>query len=68
MIHAPKNDCKIEIHFNEMEAAIRRVLTERGKTVYATAYQKGALLTDGQTIQLLGDVEGFHNEKEFFLP
>lgn len=58
----------LQVHYQGTEtqkAAIRRVLSERGKTVYATAFQKGALLTDGQTIQLLGDVKVFRNEEVF---
>lgn len=61
----------LQVHYQgtaAQKAAIRRVLTERSKTVYATAFQKGALLTDGQTVHLLGDVKVFRNEEEVFLP
>ncbi len=39
--------------------SIRRVITERRKTVYATALQFGAILVDNGKMKLLGDVKNF---------
>lgn len=52
----------LEVHYEgteEQNASIERVLAERGKTVYATAYNAGAILIDHGTIELLGDVQVF---------
>lgn len=52
----------LEVHYEGTETqndAIRRVLKERGKTVYATAFKKGALLVDNGKTKLLGDVRIF---------
>lgn len=57
------NDFYLEVHYEGTEVqndAILRVLKERGKTVYATALRKGALLVDNGIIKLLGDVRTFN--------
>ncbi len=56
------NDFYLEVHYEGTKAqndAILRVLKERGKTVYATALRKGAILVDNGIIKLLGDVRIF---------
>lgn len=53
----------MEVHYEETEvqdASIRRVVVERGKTVYATAFKAGAIIADNGNIRLLGDVRVFH--------
>lgn len=55
-------DFYLEVHYEgtaEQHASIRRVLSERGKPVYATALQSGAILVDRGTVKLLGDVRTF---------
>lgn len=52
----------MEVHYEgtaAQEASIRRVLAERGKTVYATVFKSGAILVDNGNIKLLGDVKIF---------
>ena len=52
----------LEVHYEGTETqndAIRRVLKERGKTVYATAFKNGALLVDNGKIKPLGNVRTF---------
>lgn len=56
------NDFYMEVHYEGTEVqdeAIRRVLSERGKTVYATAVRSGAILVDNGNIKLIGDVKIF---------
>lgn len=56
------NDFYLEVHYdgsNVQNEAIGRVLTERGKTVYATALNSGAIIVDNGNIKLLGDVKVF---------
>lgn len=51
-----------QVHYEGTEsqdAAIRRVLDERGKAVYATAYQRGAIVVADGEVRLLGDVKIF---------
>lgn len=53
----------LEVHYenaHQQNAAIQRVLKERGKTVYATVSGKGAILADNGKIHLLGDVKIFN--------
>lgn len=53
-------DFYLEVHYEGTDvqnAAIQRVLAERGKVVYATACMKGAILVDGGIVTLLGDVK-----------
>lgn len=55
-------DFYMEVHYEGttvQEESIRRVLSERGKTVYATAVRSGAILVDNGNIKLIGDVKIF---------
>ena len=55
-------DFYLEVHYDgtrEQDESIRRVISERGKTVYATAMQSGAILVDDGNIRLLGNVKRF---------
>ncbi len=55
-------DFYLEVHYEGTEAqqdSIKRVIQERGKTVYATAVRAGAILVDNGNIKLLGDVRVF---------
>ena len=52
----------LQVHYENtltQNEAIQRVLIERGKTVYATAFKAGAILVDNGKIKLLGDVKSF---------
>ena len=52
----------LEVHYEGtavQKAAIRRVLEERGKPVYATALRAGALLVEDGEVRTIGDVERF---------
>ncbi len=52
----------LEVHYegNDVQKqAIRRVLTERGKRVYATQKNAGALLVENGAVRCIGDVKGF---------
>ena len=52
----------LEVHYTGEEAqraAIRRVLAERGKTVYALLPMRGALIAENGNVRCLGDVECF---------
>ena len=52
----------IEVHYEgakEQDEAISRVLAERGGTVYATLYEKSALIIENGVIRTLGDVRVF---------
>lgn len=56
------DDFYLEVHYEEtavQNEAIQRVIAERGKTVYATAVQSGAILVDNGNLKLLGDVKVF---------
>lgn len=56
------NDFYMEVHYEGtqvQDASIQRVLSERGKTVYATAVRSGAILVDNGNIKLLGNVKVF---------
>ena len=53
----------LEVHYEGnaiQKSAIQKVLAERGKTVYATALMKGAILVDNGTIKLLGKVKKYN--------
>lgn len=55
----------IEVHYEDSEiqnSSIRRVLEERGKTVYAIALRAGAIIADNEEVRLLGDVKTFKAE------
>lgn len=56
------SDFYMEVHYEGttvQDESIQRVLTERRKTVYATAFRSGAILVDNGNIKLLGDVRIF---------
>lgn len=56
------NNFYLEVHYegtDVQDESIRRVLNERGKTVYATSLRAGAILVDNGSIKLLGDVKKF---------
>ena len=55
-------DFYLEVHYEGTEVqkdAVRRVLAERGKPVYATALGAGALLVEDGKVRALGKVERF---------
>ena len=55
----------MEVHYEGttvQEESIQRVLAERGKTVYATAFRSGAIIVDNGNIKLIGDVRVFDNK------
>ena len=55
-------DFYLEVHYegtDVQKAAIRRVLAERGKPVYATALRAGALVAEDGEVRTIGDVERF---------
>lgn len=57
------NDFYLEVHYENTKVqneAIQRVLAERGKTVYATAFMSGAVIADNGNLKLLGDVKTFN--------
>lgn len=57
------DDFYLEVHYENTKVqneAIQRVLAERGKTVYATAFMSGAIIVDNGNIKLLGDVKTFN--------
>lgn len=57
------NDFYLEVHYENTKVqnkAIQRVLAERGKTVYATAFMSGAVIVDNGNVKLLGDVKTFN--------
>ena len=56
------SDLYMEVHYEGakmQDESIQRVLVERGKTVYATAFRSGGILVDNGNIKLLGDVRVF---------
>lgn len=56
------DDFYLEVHYENTETqnnSIKRVLSERGKTVYATSLMSGAIIVDNGNIKLLGDVKTF---------
>ncbi len=57
------DDFYLEVHYENRKVqnkAIHRVLSERGKTVYATAFMAGAVIVDNGNVKLLGDVKAFN--------
>lgn len=59
------DDFYLEVHYEEtavQNEAIQRVIAERGKTVYATVLQSGAILVDNGNLKLLGDVKVFDRQ------
>ena len=62
------NDFYLEVHYEGMDiqkASIQRVISERGKPVYATHLQSGAIVVDNGKIKLIGDAEVFHESNPF---
>ena len=60
------NDFYLEVHYDDTEIqndAIQRVITDRGKPVYATASGAGAILIDNGNMKLIGNVKVFNNSK-----
>lgn len=56
------SDFYLEVHYENTEAqntAIKRVLAERRKTVYALSLDAGAIVADNGNVKLLGDVKTF---------
>ena len=52
----------MEVHYMNTDIqneSINRVLSERGKTVYATEFMSGAIIADNGKIKLLGNVKTF---------
>lgn len=59
------NDFFLEVHYDNSEVqneAIKKVLTEKHKTVYATEAFSGAIVVDNGNVKLLGKVLEFDNE------
>lgn len=57
------DDFYLEVHYENTKVqneAIQRVLAERGKTVYATAFMLGGIIVNNGNIKLLGDVKTFN--------
>lgn len=57
------NDFYLEVHYEGTEiqnSAIQRVITERGKPVYATASRAGTILIDNGNMKLIGNVKVFN--------
>lgn len=57
------NNFYLEVHYRNTKVqnkAIHRVLDERSKTVYATAFMSGAVIADNGSIKLLGNVKAFN--------
>lgn len=57
------NNFYLEVHYENAEVqnlAVARVLSERRKTVYATAANAGAIVVDNGKIKLLGDVKVYN--------
>jgi peptidase E len=55
-------DFYVEVHYEETDlqkACIKRVLRERGKTVYAIFHDRGAILIENGKIKLLGETKVF---------
>lgn len=61
------DDFYLESHYQGTDiqnAAIRKVLAERDKTVYATHLMRGAIISDNKKIKLLGEVTQYDYKKE----
>ena len=55
-------DFYLEVHYEGTDIqndAIKRVIDERGKTVYATELEAGAILVDNGNIKLIGNVKTY---------
>ncbi len=58
------NGFYLEVHYEGTDiqnTSIQRVISERGKTVYATHLRSGAIVVDNGEIKRIGDVEVFHS-------
>lgn len=56
------DQCYLQVHYDgnaSQQDAIRKVIAERGKPVYATSVGQGAVVVDNGEIRLLGDVKRF---------
>lgn len=52
----------LQVHYDgntSQQDAIRKVIAERGKPVYATSFGKGAIVVDNGDIRLIGNVKRF---------
>ncbi|MBD5154271.1 MAG: type 1 glutamine amidotransferase-like domain-containing protein [Oscillibacter sp.] len=57
------NNFYLEVHYEGTDiqnASIQRVITERGKPVYATTLGAGAIIVDNKDIKLIGNVQAYH--------
>lgn len=60
------NDFYLEVHYKGTKTqndSIQRVITERGKPIYATASGAGAILIDEGKMKLIGNVKVFNQQK-----
>lgn len=60
------HDFYLEVHYQGTEVqntSIHRVMAERKKTVYATAFRAGGILVDSGHVKLLGQVHTFHADE-----
>lgn len=58
------HDFHLEVHYTgsaEQQAAIQKVIAERGKPVYALAHMKGAIIFDEGEVNPIGEVTLFQN-------
>lgn len=59
------NGFYVEVHYEGTDIqndAIKRVIAERGKTVYATGLGAGAILVDNGNIKLIGNVKTYNEQ------
>lgn len=59
------DDFYLEVHYENTKVqneCIHRVLAEKGKTVYATAFMSGAVIVNNGNVKLLGDVKTFNKQ------
>lgn len=59
------DDFYMEVHYENTDIqnqSIQKVISERGKTVYATSFKAGAIIVDNGSIKLLGDVKVFNKQ------
>lgn len=64
------SDFYLEVHYKgttSQNSAIRRVIRERGKTVYATHYNEGAIIVDNGNTKVLGKVGIFNGNQSMKL-
>lgn len=61
------NGFYVEVHYEGTDVqndAIGRVISERGKNVYATVLGSGAILADNGKIKLIGNVMTYNKQKK----